>query len=133
LSDDLRRELLLIEVMFNERRNRCNSVWAFEELLKHFDEEATFELWLKTNHGPMICMLRNEANAFLMYLRAEGDAGFTSRSTEISGTATFRLSNGQEDEYPLSWCVEIADCYKALVLFFSNNGDKPDSIIWHTD
>jgi hypothetical protein len=120
--------------MFNERRKRCNSVWALEQLLKRFDEEATFELWLNTNHGPMICMLRNEANAFLMYLRAPGDAGFTSRgSQERSGTAAFRLRNGQEDEYPLSWCVDRGECYKALVHFFSNNGDKPDSIVWHTD
>lgn len=105
-----------------------------EQLLKGFDAEVRFELWLKTDHGPMISMLRNEANAFLMYLRAEGDAGFTSRSAQDrSGTATFRLSNGQEDEYPLSWCVDIAECYKALVHFFSHNGARPDSIRWHAD
>jgi hypothetical protein len=120
--------------MFNKRRRRCNSVWAFEQLLKRFNEEATFELWLKTDHGPMISMLRNEANGFLMYLRADGDAGFTSRSVQDrSGTATFRLSNGQEDEYPLSRCVDISECYKALAAFFSRNGDRPDSILWHAD
>jgi hypothetical protein len=120
--------------MFNERRIRCNSVWALEQLLKRFDEEATFELWLTTNHGPMISMLRNGADAFLMYLRAEGDSGFTSRSAqERSGTVAFRLSNGEQDQYPLSWCLETGECYKALVEFFSSNGAKPDAIIWHAD
>lgn len=82
----------------------------------------------------MLSMLRDGANAFLMYLRAEGDAGFTSRGASgRSGTAAFRLGNGQQDEYPLSWCVGIDEYYKALVHFFSHNGDRPDFILWHAD
>lgn len=124
----------MIEVTFNDHSKACKSVWALEQLIKRFDEEETFELWLKTKHGPMISMLRKGANAFLMYLRAEGDSGFTSRSANgILGTAPFRLSNGQDDQYPLSWCIGTSQCYEALIEFFSQNGNKPDSVIWHED
>lgn len=46
--------------------------------------------------------------------------------TSAAGTASFRLSNDQQvDEYPLSWCIEIEQCYKALTCSFVNNGEKP--------
>jgi hypothetical protein len=124
----------VIEVIFNKRNHSCNSVWALEQLQRSFDEQGTFELWLKAGHGPMISMLRNGPNAFLMYLRADGDSGFTSRNAkEKLGTAPFRLSNGQDDQYPLSWCLDTDECYKALIEFFSQNGEKPKCIEWHED
>jgi len=73
-------------------------------------------------------MLRNGTNAWLMYLRHhEGDNGFTSQGeTGRIGVASYELSNGQVDEYPLSWCIEIEQCYKALAYFFVNEGSKPE-------
>jgi hypothetical protein len=124
----------VIEVTFNDLSKACRSVRALKQLLERFDQEDMFELWLKTKHGPMISMLRNRANAFLMYLRAEGDSGFTSRGANGNvGSASFRLSNGEEHQYPLSWCIGTSQCYEALIEFFSQNGNKPDSVIWHED
>jgi hypothetical protein len=79
-------------------------------------------------------MLRNGDTAWLMYIRYPGDAGFSSRGdTRRSGTAEFRLSNGQVDEYPLAWCVDIEQCYMAVAYFFVNNGGRPEWIHWHDD
>jgi hypothetical protein len=112
----------------------CESIEAFSIELDVFDGEPAFELWLRVPNGTSMSMLRNGPNAFLMYLRFRGDSGFTSRASPAKpGTASFRLSNGQEDEYPLSWCIDVEQCYKALAYFFVNNGDKPDWVQWHQD
>ena len=79
-----------------------------------------------------MCMLRNGENTFLMYLRSQGDHGFTSvGSTEMEGRVEYTLSNGQLDEYPISWCVPIEQCYKALAFFFINDGQRPEWVAWH--
>ena len=124
----------MIEVTFNGQTKHCESIEAFSLELDVFDGELAFELWLRVPNGTSMSMLRNGPNAFLMYLRFPGDSGFTSRASPAKpGTASFRLSNGQEDEYPLSWCIDVEQCYKALAYFFVNNGDKPDWVQWHQD
>jgi hypothetical protein len=73
-------------------------------------------------------MLRNGEFAWLMYLRFEGDSGFVSQ-----GVASFELSNGQIDEYPRAWCIDIEKRYKALVFFYVNEGAQPDCVSWHAN
>jgi hypothetical protein len=124
----------VIEVTFNGQARHCESIEAFGLELESFDAEPAFELWLSVPNGASMSMLRNGPNAFLMYLRFPGDSGLTSRVGPAKpGTASFRLSNGQEDEYPLSWCIDLEQCYKALAYFFVNNGGKPDWVQWHKD
>ena len=124
----------MIEVTFNGHTRHCESIEAFGLELDGFDAEPAFEPWLSVPKGPSMTMLRHGPNAFLMYLRFPGDSGFTSRASLAKpGTASVRLSNGQEDEYPLSWCIGIEQCYKALAYFFVNNGGKPDWVQWHKD
>jgi len=82
----------------------------------------------------MLSMLRSGANAFLMYLRYEGDSGYTSRGhLDRSGVASYVLANGQVDEYPLAWCIDPEQCYRAIACFFANDGARPDGIDWHKD
>ena len=124
----------VIEVTFNGQTRHCESIEAFGLELDSFDAEPAFELWLSVPDGASMSMLRNGPNAFLMYLRFPGDSAFTSRASPAKpGTASFRLSNGQEDEYPLSWCIDVEQCYKALAYFFVNHGGKPDWVQWHQD
>lgn len=79
-------------------------------------------------------MLRNGDDAWLMYLRHKGDSGFSSRSgSDRSGSASFMLSNGQFDTYPLSWCVDVDQCYRAMAYFYENAGARPEGIEWHED
>ena len=43
---------------------------------------------------------------------------------------SYRLSNGQTDEYPAAWCVPVEDCYKTLAYFFVNRGLRPEWLAW---
>jgi hypothetical protein len=124
-----------MKITFNDELKRCDSIEALGVLLDEFDQEAMFELWIQIHGGSSMSMLRNGQNAFLMYLRFAGDAGFTSRAAHPRpGKSTFRLANGQIDEYPLSWCVDdLEQCYKAIAYFFVNDGLKPEWIRWHED
>ena len=64
------------------------------------------EIWLHSPTGQMLAVLVNGDRAWLMFLRAEGDSGFSSRNPAYPGpdqaTLEFRLSNGQVDAYPAS-------------------------------
>jgi len=122
----------MLTITFNDEHKSCDSVEALGLLLDEFDQVPVFELWIKVMGGPSMSMLRNHDRAFLLYLRQMGDSGFTSRvAGTVSGTSPFRLANGQLDEYPLNWCVDLKQCYKAIAYFFVNEGAKPDWIQWH--
>jgi hypothetical protein len=99
-----------------------------------FDQENQFEIWVNVQDGPSMCMLRSCNDAILMYLREDGDSGFTSRGNpDQVGNTTYKLSNGQLDDYPESWSIDVEQCYKALSFFFVNSGAKPDWVRWHED
>jgi hypothetical protein len=94
-----------MKLTFNGQGTIVTSIEQLDTELSRFDTVQTFELWIQVLDGPMMSMLRNGPSAFLMYVRLIGDAGFTTRTAATSaGTASFRLANGQIDEYPLS-CV----------------------------
>lgn len=76
-------------------------------------------------------MLRNGDHAWLMYLHFNGDGGVVSNGDQREqGNCIYTLSNGQTDEYPLSWCVNLAECYRALAHFFANEGERYKFITW---
>ena len=118
-------------VMFQGVKHPCQSIEDFGIALDAFDMEPLFELWLNEHEGRAMCMLRNGANAWLMYLRHNGDSGFaTLGDMDRLETVSYQLSNGQTDEYPAAWCVPIEDCYKALTYFFVNHGLRPEWLTW---
>jgi hypothetical protein len=71
-----------------------------------------------------------------MYLRCEGDSGFSSRNPSYDGTADgeieYELSNGQRDFYPASWALPIAEIRRALE-YFGREHQRPPFVIWHED
>jgi len=71
-----------------------------------------------------------------MFLRFEGDTGFSSRNPNYEGPENemlkVKLANGQLDEYPLSWAYPENIWTKAL-LHFAKTGDPIDSVEWHDD
>ncbi len=124
----------MITVIFNDEHQEISSVDAVNQALAQFDLEPNFDLWVSIADGPMINMMRSGPDAFLMYLRFAEDTGFTSRSpVPRVGTASFRLANGQMDEFPLSWCIDREQCYQAIAHFCENEGDMPKWIAWHED
>ena len=58
------------------------------------------------------------------------DAGLRSVGTERNGAASYALSNGQVDEYPLSWCVDLQSCFDAFRSFHRHHGVRPECITW---
>ena len=71
-----------------------------------------------------------------MYLRSEGDAGFSSRNPDYAGLpdakVDFFLSNRQRDEYPGRWCIATAEALQAMRYFFEQ-GQKSPWVTWHGD
>jgi len=72
----------------------------------------------------------------LMYLRAPGDAGMTSRNPNYSGAPDavqdYYLNNGQRDEYPLAWAIPLEDVKRALKEF-ADHKQRPAWVQWHDD
>lgn len=96
-----------------------------------FDKEQQYELWIFSEKGPMMAMLRSSRNAWLMYLGFSGDDGVVSLGDcKRHGYGSYHLANGQIDERPLSWCISLEDCYQAFAYFLKNDGARYDSVKW---
>lgn len=94
------------------------------------------EVWLSLEDEASICALVNGQRALLMFLRDEGDPGFSSRNLDAVADdhrlVEFYLSNGQRDRYPYSYTVPLDLALRALE-FVLVHGDKPPWIHWHDD
>ncbi len=94
------------------------------------------EIWVESPDGQSLCALINGERGWLMYLREEGDSGYSSRNPDYDGpaeaTIEYELTNGQHDWYPASWAVPIADVRQALE-FFRREHRQPPFIVWHED
>jgi hypothetical protein len=71
-----------------------------------------------------------------MFLRAQGDAGFSSRNPLYVGppeaTISYVLANGQVDSYPASWALPLAAIEQAIS-YFRQHGRPPPFITWHCE
>jgi hypothetical protein len=120
-----------MQITFNGQDQSIGSIEELGQALDRFDLASSFELWIATDNGPSMVMLRNQDQAWLMYLRFNGDSGFVTKGDPgRQGLGTFRRSNGQIDEYPLSWCIELEQCYMAIAYFFVNDGARYDHVDW---
>jgi hypothetical protein len=120
-----------MKITFNGVEQAIASIEELGYALDRFDLESSFELWIATGDGPSMAMLRNADHAWLMYLRFNGDSGFVTKSDQtIEGVCEYRLANGQFDEYPRSWCIDLEQCYKAIAYFFVNDGTRYDFVDW---
>jgi hypothetical protein len=99
-------------------------------------ESAFDEIWLEAPDGQSLCALINGDRGWLMYLRAPGDSGFSSRDPSYAGDPEarieYRLSNGQRDWYPASWSLPVAEVRRALE-YFASEQEQPSFIVWHAD
>lgn len=91
------------------------------------------EVWLEEN-GKSICLLKNSGEAFLMYLREEGDSAFS--SLNLTGNPNefveFYLSNGQKDLYSKRQVISFEQGKTALFYFFET-GEPDKSVDWKED
>ena len=92
------------------------------------------EIWLEGKNGESLCALINGNIGWLMYLRFEGDAGFSSRNPSISidEDVEYFLCNGQKDIYPKSWTYHIDKLTEAMQSLLKD-GQLPHQLEWHDD
>jgi hypothetical protein len=100
---------------------------------------AEFEAtWLEAEDGGSLCALLNYTAGlgWLMYLRAYGDAGFSSRNPQYDGPADamveYRLDNGKHDLYPKQWAYPI-EIIRLALKHFKATGQPPTFVEWHND
>ena len=123
-----------VQLELNGRVLDTRSVARMSEALDEADGHTIFELVASIPDGPSMFMLRNGADAWLMYLREPGDAGFhSSGDPDRAGVARYTLGNDQEDEHPLAWRIDIDKCYQAIAYFCVNQGAQPRWIGWIED
>jgi hypothetical protein len=86
--------------------------------------------------GQVLYALINNDRGWLMYLRQDGDSGFSSRNPAYDGPPDakieYLLNNGQEDLYPASWALPIAEVRRALE-YFEREHRRPPFVTWHED
>lgn len=115
-----------------------DDVPALEQALQEARALAQCELWLtmgeNAEQGPALCMLRNGGNAWLMYLSGQDDFSYHSLGDdEAEGMCSYLLANGQVDEYPEAWCVDVEQCQRAFAAFLKTGGAQPSGIAWQAD
>jgi len=106
-----------------------------EELNQLLESPSQFkEIWLDGENGSKLCALINGDIGWLMYLRFEGDAGFSSRNPHISSEedVEFILNNGQRDVYPKNWTYHVSKLSGAMRSFLQD-GKLPSQLEWHDD
>ena len=118
-------------MQFNGNTISITSLEQLGAVLNEFDFVPEFELWVSAKSFPSMSMLRNGEHACLMYVGNDDDSVHSIGKHEGSGVCNFRLANGQVDEYPLSWCIEVEQCYKAIAYFYVNHGTAPAWIQWN--
>jgi len=95
------------------------------------------EVWMQhAADWPAMGALINGEAAWLMYVRYEGDAGFSTRNAQYAGpekaVIEYYLSNGQRDEYPAAWNITTAEAFRGLEYFFEEEGMAP-WLQWHEE
>jgi hypothetical protein len=114
------------------------SVASLADLQRHLSSvmsEQYREIWLSVESGPAICALMNGDSGWLMYRREVGEAGFSSRNPAQEGRGglvSYRLGNGQIDQYPPDWSLSEDEILRTLEHFFTHRTRAP-FIIWHDD
>ena len=129
---------MMMELKLHGETVAIASLQDLQQALARTQSLAQCELWLTmaldAEQGPALCMLKNGASAWLMYLSGQDDASFHSLGDEEeAGECSYWLANGQVDVYPAAWCIDVALCHRAMIAFFATNGARPVAVEWQPD
>jgi hypothetical protein len=125
------------EITINGEVYETDSLDQLRTLLARLQENRFAEIWLAPADGwPTLTALVNGSAAWLMYLRYEGDSGYSTRNPNFGGPEAamveFQLSNGQVDEYPASWDITTAEAVRGMEYFFVTL-QRPPWLTWQPD
>jgi hypothetical protein len=115
-----------------EPRSDAHLVEVRAALVK-LPDQGFLEIWIDHSPYPSLCALVNGERGWLMCLRFDGDAGFSSRNPRYVGPPDaqieYRLSNGQVDSFPAAWAYPRTDVFGALE-YFARHRRVPETIEW---
>jgi hypothetical protein len=119
-----------LELDINNVLHEVTNVDKLRARLAQLTQTQFSEVWIRhTADWPAVCALINGEAAWLMYMRYEGDAGFSTRNPQYTGPhkamIEYYLSNGQCDEYPAAWNITTAEALRALEYFFDEKAMAP--------
>ncbi len=119
-----------MELDINNVLHEVTNVDKLRARLAQLTQTQFSEVWIHHTAGwPAVCALINGEAAWLMYMRYEGDAGFSTRNPQYTGPhkamIEYYLSNGQCDEYPAAWNITTAEALRALEYFFDEKAMAP--------
>ncbi len=119
-----------MELTINGDSYEVASLGGLRYHLPKISERQFCEVWLYAQSGwPAVCALVNGDAAWVMYLRHDGDAGFSTRNPSYAGpkeaVTEYFLSNGQRDEYPNEWNITTHEALRALEHFLDTQEMAP--------
>ncbi len=129
---------MMMELNLHGEAVAIASLADLRQALARAQSLAQCELWLTmtvdAEQGPALCMLKNGASAWLLYVSGQDDASFHSLGDEEEeGECSYWLANGQVDVYPAAWCVDVVLCHRAMAAFFTTGGARPVAVEWQPD
>jgi Immunity protein Imm1 len=119
-----------VELIINKVRHEVADLDELRPRLAQVRRTQFSEVWINHSGGwPALCALINGEAAWLMFMRYEGDAGFSTRNPLYAGPEKafieYHLSNGQYDEYPAAWNITTAEAIRGLEFFFEEAAMAP--------
>jgi hypothetical protein len=125
-----------VHLVIPEGDERRSVLARLDAMLARIPETGFAEVWVMHGRFPALCALLNGDRGWLMCLRAEGDAGFSSRNPDYVGPPEaeieFMLSTGQVDRYPAAWTFPRAEVL-AAVRMFARTRRCPAALCWFND
>jgi len=126
-----------MELILNGESYEVASLGGLRYHLPKISERQFCEIWLYAESGwPAVCALVNGSSAWLMFLREDGDSGYSTRNANYAGAKDavieYFLSNGQRDEYPAEWDITTAEALRALEYFLEKQEMAP-WLQWHEE
>ena len=123
----------MLELSINDTVQQFHDIDEIEDYVSNLLNQTGGEVWLFHPSGSRLCVLFNQARAFVMWMSEEGTSSFSSRDLNCpNGEERFLLSNGQYDTYPSSWTVNRQQARDALV-YQAKHGQRCSSVTWHDD
>jgi hypothetical protein len=119
-----------MELKINKVQYEVTDLDELRVLLAPVRRTQFSEIWMQHPAGwPAIGALINGEAAWLTFVRNEGDAGFSTRNPQFTGShrlmIEYYLSNGQRDEYPAAWNISTTEALRALEYFLAEEAMAP--------
>ncbi|WP_100616449.1 hypothetical protein [Confluentibacter citreus] len=123
----------MTKCIFNNLEIDINSELELTDLIKSGAKNDFNEICIYEKEKTALTILTNKIKnkAFLMFQDLENEKCYTPLILENSSDlfVDFLLSNGQMDEYPSNWLVDIQLAEKAILEYY-DNGQMWNGINW---